>query len=517
MLLPEIVSFAARKAPDAPALYYEDTVVTFARLDENVRRLANALLAMAFPGDRIAVLSENRPEYIELYYGVPAAKMGLTFLNYRLNPRELIKIVNDAGARVVFTEPKYLDTVVAMVDETPTVEAVVVMGGDPGGRFPSYANVVGTAPDHEPDVDVDEDDLAWLIYTSGTTGMPKGAMLSHRNLLLSTLNAAVNTTPEPDTVALFPWPLCHVAGYVFPICHLLATPVVLMRAYEPESFFAHIERYRVTNASMAPTMMNMLLDHPKIGDYDLSSVRVLGYGAAPMPVEVLRRSMERFPGAGFATGFGMTELAGNVFSFPDEAHQAALAGDTSVLQSVGQQLPLSCVRIVDDAMNDVAVGEIGELVVQGDQVTMGYWGNPEATAEAFAGGWFHSGDLAKWDAAGNCYIVDRKKDMIITGGENVYSREVEEILYQHPAVAEAAVIGLPDEHWGENVVAVVQCRPGLESSEAELIAFCRESLAGYKKPKQVLFVDELPRNAAGKILKRELRDRFGAANPATRN
>jgi acyl-CoA synthetase (AMP-forming)/AMP-acid ligase II len=507
MLLPDIVDYAARKHPDRPALYFEDTVVTFGELQRRVRRLANGLLTLAAPGDRIAVLSENRAEYIDLYYGVPAAKMGLTFLNYRLNPRELTKIVNDAGATVLVTEPKYLDTVTAIVGDLPSVATVVVMGGD-GGRFAAYDDLLAAAPDDPPAVAVDEDDLAWLIYTSGTTGMPKGAMLSHRNLLMATLNIAVNSVAEPDQVTLFPWPLCHVAGYVFPTCHLLGTPVVLMRAYEPESFFAHIERFRVTNASMAPTMMNMLLDHPKIGDYDLSTVRVLGYGAAPMPAEVLRRSMERFPNAGFGTGFGMTELSGNVFSFPDEAHQAALAGDPSVLQSVGQQLPLSCVRIVDDAMRDVAVGEVGELVVQGDQVTMGYWGNPEATAEAFAGGWFHSGDLARWDAAGNCYIVDRKKDMIITGGENVYSREVEEVLYQHPAVAEAAIVGVPDLNWGENVVAVVQKRPGADLTDAELIAFCKDHLASYKKPKQVVFVDELPRNAAGKILKRELRDRL---------
>ena len=513
MLLPDIIAFAARKDPNAPALFYEDTVVTFAQLLGQLRRVANGLLELAAPGDRIAVLSENRAEYIDLYYGVPAAKMGLTFLNYRLNPKELTKIVNDAGARVLFTEGKYRDTVTSIVSDMPSVQAVIVMGGD-AGPYIDYADFLAAAPDTVAEVEVVEDDLAWLIYTSGTTGMPKGAMLSHRNLLMATLNAAVSASGSSDEVTLFPWPLCHVAGYVFPICHLLRTPVVLMRAFETESFFAHIERYRVTSASMAPTMMNMLLDHPKIGQYDLSSIRRIGYGAAPMPVEVLRRSMERFPGAGFGTGFGMTELSGNVFSLPDEAHRAALAGDASVLQSVGQQMSLSCVRIVDDDMNDVAVGDVGELVVQGDQVTMGYWGNPEATAEAFAGGWFHSGDLAKWDAAGNLYIVDRKKDMIITGGENVYSREVEEVLYKHPAVAEAAIVGVPDLNWGENVVAVIQSRPGQDVTEAEIIAFCKDNLASYKKPKQVFFVDELPRNAAGKILKRELRDRFRSETPS---
>jgi acyl-CoA synthetase (AMP-forming)/AMP-acid ligase II len=510
MLLPDIVAYSARKYPNDPALYYENVVVTFADLHARMRRLANALLAVAAPGDRVAVLSENRPEYIDLYYGVPAAKMGLTFLNYRLNPKELVKIMNDSGARMLITEEKYSETTAAVLTDTPAVESLVVMGGGGPAGSVDYDEFIASAPDTDPPVVVTEDDLAWLIYTSGTTGMPKGAMLSHRNLLMSTVNAAAVATGGRDEVTLFPWPLCHVAGYVFPICHLLGTPVVLMRGYEPESFLAHLERYKVTSASMAPTMFNMLLDNPRIDEYDLSSIRRLGYGAAPMPVEVLRRAMARFPATGFGTGFGMTELAGNVFSLPDEAHQAALRGDASVLQSVGQQMPLAAVRIVDDDMNDVGVGEVGELVVFGDQVTMGYWGNPDATKEAFAGGWFHSGDLAKWDAAGNCYIVDRKKDMIITGGENVYSREVEEVLYRHPAVAEAAIVGVPDVTWGENVVAVIQRRAGEDTSEAELITFCKDNLASYKKPKRVVFVDELPRNAAGKILKRELRDQLRA-------
>ena len=508
MLLGDIITFSARKHPDKVALYYEDTVVTFAELLSRLRRLANALLTIASPGDRVAVLSENRSEYIDLYYGVSAAGMGLTFLNYRLNPKEIVKIINDAGARVLIIETKYLEVVDSIIESTPTVEKVIVMGGGSDVHL-DYDDFTLSASDVEPDVEVVEDDLAWLIYTSGTTGMPKGAMLSHRNLVMAVLNSAIGwQQQEGEIVTLFPWPLCHVSGYVIPLYHLLGSPIVLMRAYDPESFLAHIERYRVTNATAAPTMMNMLLDHPKFDAYDLSSVGRFGYGAAPMPVEVLRKAMERFPGAAFVTGFGMTELAGNVMYLSSDAHRQALKGDATVLQSVGQQMTLACVRVVDDDMNDVAVGGVGELVVLGDQVTTGYWGNPEATADAFAGGWFHSGDLAKWDAEGNLYIVDRKKDMIITGGENVYSREVEDILYQHPAVAEAAIVGVPDETWGENVVAVVQRRSGQEVTEEAIISFCKDNLAGYKKPKQVVFVDELPRNAAGKILKRELRDQL---------
>jgi acyl-CoA synthetase (AMP-forming)/AMP-acid ligase II len=509
MLLSDIVAFMARKAPDAPALHYGDATMSFAELLARLHRVANALGDLARPGDRIAVLAENRLEYIDLYYGVPAAGMGLTVLNYRLNTRELVKIVNDAGASVLFTEPEHLDRVREVRDELTTVRHVVVMGGS--GPEPTYDDVVGAAADSAPTVEVDPGSMAWLIYTSGTTGMPKGAMLSHRSLLAAVCNSAIGWDSSPVEVALFPWPLCHVAGYSILGSHLKGHPVVLMRAYEPEAFLAHIERFRVTSTSLAPTMLNMLLDHPAIERYDTSSIRRIGYGAAAMPAEVLRKAMIRFPDAGFGTGFGMTELSGNVFHLNAEAHQRALAEGSDVLRSVGRQLPLSCVRIVDDEMNDVPVGAVGELVVQGDQVLIGYWNRPEATAEAFAGGWFHTGDLGRWDAEGNAYIVDRKKDMIITGGENVYSREVEEVLYQHPAVVEAAVIGVPDVHWGENVVAVVQRRPGHTVTAEEIVAHCRSQLAGYKKPKQVVFTDDpLPRNAAGKILKRELREQVGS-------
>jgi acyl-CoA synthetase (AMP-forming)/AMP-acid ligase II len=298
-----------------------------------------------------------------------------------------------------------------------------------------------------------------------------------------------------------------VAAYSIMVSHLFGDPVVLMRAFDPDQLLATIERHRVSRTTMAPTMLNMLLQDPALDRYDLSSLTSIGYGAASMPAETLRRAMERFPGMEFSTGFGMTELSGNVMYFSNEGHQRALAEDVTVLGSVGKQMPLATVRVVADDMRDVAVGDVGEIVVRGPQVTMGYWGRPEATAEAFAGGWFHSGDLGRWDAEGNLYIVDRKKDMVLTGGENVYSREVEEVLYRHEAVAEAAIIGVPDERWGENVVAVVQTRSGAQVSAEELIAHCKDHLASYKKPKRVIFVPELPKNAAGKILKRELRDR----------
>ena len=306
----------------------------------------------------------------------------------------------------------------------------------------------------------------------------------------------------------FAFPQFHVAGYVLPMYHLRCFPVVLLRSFDVETVLANVERYGVTSTAMAPTMIAMLLEDPIGERYDLSSLRRVGYGASAMPGEVLRRARARWPGVGFSTGFGMTELSGNVMYMGPADHERAADQGLDILRSVGRQMPLAQVRVVDDDGGDVAVGAEGEIVIRGDQVLMGYWANPEATASSFFGDWFRTGDVGRWDADGYLFIVDRKKDMILTGGENVYPREVEEVLYQHPAVLDAAVVGAPDPKWGEKVVAVICRRHDVEP--AELIAFCRERIAGYKRPRHVVFIDVLPRNATGKVLKRELRDQIAS-------
>ena len=491
-----------------PALFYQGDVWTFAQLNDQVNRLANALYEVARPGDRIAILAENLPEYITAYYGVPLAGMVLTFVNYRLHPREIDKILADSAAEILIAEPAYYDKL-RDAGVTDRLRLAILTGtgsGERGGSTTSYDDLVGSASPEPPALEVNDGDLAWLIYTSGTTGTPKGAMLSHRNLLAAVANSVMAWERGVETVTLMPWPLCHVAGYGVLVTHINRRPLVLMRGYEPEAFLADIERYRITDTSVAPTMLSMLLRHPKIDDYELSSVERIGYGAAAMPVAVLEQAMRRFPKARFITGFGMTELGGNVLYQSPDAHLRALAGRPEMLASVGRAMPLGAVRVVDEDIRDVPTGEVGELVVRAPQVMQGYWRNPEATAQAFRGGWFHSGDLARRDEEGNLYIVDRLKDMIITGGENVYSREVEEVIYRHPTVAEVAVIGVPDDTWGEKVVAVVQLRVDSVADPEGIVALCRENLAGYKKPQQVIFVEELPRNAAGKILKREIRE-----------
>jgi long-chain acyl-CoA synthetase len=506
MLLGDVPLYGAHKYGDRPAIIFDDRVITFTELHERTRRLANGLLGLASPGDRVAILSQNRPEYVEAYFGVPLAGMALNFLNYRLAPRELARIVADAEATVILVEDEYLELVASIRADMPSVKTVVALGS--GSADLVYDELLAGASAGEPGVSVEESDLAWLIYTSGTTGMPKGAMLSHRNVLAAIGSwMAHGSSRFGSDVALMPFPLCHIAGIGMVSNVLLGVTLVLRRQYEALDAMELIDRYQVTASSFAPTMLSMLLQHPRIDEFDLTSLRTIAYGGASMPVEVLKRAMARFPRAEFVQGFGMTELSGNVLFFDPEAHRLAVAERPELLAAAGRSMAFSRLRLVDDEMRDVPVGEVGEVVVQGDQVMLGYWRRPEANEEAFAGGWFHTGDMGRADDEGFVAIVDRKKDMILTGGENVYSREVEEVIYTLPGVAEAAVFGVPDQHWGENVCAAVVLEPGATVTEQAVIDLCRENLAGYKKPKRVVFVDELPRNASGKVLKRDLRTR----------
>ena len=466
---------------------------------------------VAAPGDRVAILSENCPEYADCYYGVPGAGLALTLLNYRLSPRELTFIIRDSGPRLLVVEPKYLPTIRQIRQDIPSVERILLIGdqADDCQNFEAFL-LAGAA--REPSRRPAETDLCWLLYTSGTTGLPKGAMLSHRNLVAGVLNSMTTWEASVDDVCMFTFPQFHVAGYVMPMYHLRGRPVVLLRSFDPDTLLANIERHRVTTLGMAPTMIAMLLEDPRTDRYDLSSLRGVGYGASAMPAEVLRRARARWPGVGFSTGFGMTELAGNVMAMGRLDHERAAEQGLEILRSVGRQMPLARVRVVDDDGRDVPPGAPGEIVVKGDQVLGGYWRNPEATEKAFIDGWFRSGDVGRWDADGYLYIVDRKKDMILTGGENVYPREIEEVLYEHPAVVEAAVIGAPDPKWGEKIVAVVCAREGAAVEAEDLIVFCRERIASYKKPRHVVFIDALPKNASGKVLKRELRDRIASGD-----
>jgi len=506
VLLHQILQVNRRRRGSARALVTQSgRTFTFAELHDRSLQLAQALAASGQWGDHVAILADNQHEYVEAYYGVPAAAQRLVFLNYRLAGPELVRILNDSGARVLLYAQAFSDVVARIEGELETVTKTICLGDE-------YEAFIAGHPPEPPHDDLTDVEVAWIIYTSGTTGMPKGAMLSHRNLFASMFNGTVSqpSEPPPEPCFLFPFPLCHIAGFAVLGQHLAGNPVALMTAYAPEEWLRMVDELQVTGTALAPTMINMLLNHPDIDRYDVSSLTSLGYGASSIPAEVLNRAIERF-GPIFTQGFGMTELSGNVIFMSKADHLRAAREAPQLLRAAGRVGALAEVRIVDETGRDCPVGEPGEIIVRGDQVLSGYWNRPEAMREAFRGGWFHTGDVASMDAEGFVYIVDRKKDMIVSGAENVYPREVEEVLYRHAAVAEAAVFGVPDEHWGERVAAAIVTAGGAGVSEADLDAWCREELAGYKRPRLWFFVDAIPKNVSGKVLKRELRERFGSS------
>ena len=490
MLLSDVLATAVERAPGTAAVITEAETVTFAELAARVEARAAQIVALTEPGDRVAVLSENRVEYVELYYAAPLAGRVLVPLNHRLHPEEWRTTLAASGARVIFGERPFLDRMNREVEPVAAIEHAIEFDGE-----------LGHATDTPPFIAPPRaaDDVAWLIGTSGTTGSPKLAMLSDANLI-----AAVDATSPArpvgeDDVLLTPFPLCHVAGYNVLVMHRRARPIVLQRTFDVLGLTRLVREHQVTMLSLAPTMIAMLLDHPEVDDGDLVSVRALGYGASPIPGPTLRRVIERW-NWDCSQGFGMTELGGNAAFLGPEEHRRAAAGDARLLVAAGRPSPGVEVRLGDD----------DELLVRAPQVMRGYWNDADATAAAVHDGWLHTGDVARIDDDGIVSIIDRKKDVIVSGGENVASREVEEVLHGHPSVADVAVIGVPDERWGERVCAVVVAREPIDADA--LIAHCRAHLAGFKSPREVQFVDALPRNASGKILKHQLRAQFGASD-----
>jgi acyl-CoA synthetase (AMP-forming)/AMP-acid ligase II len=473
-LLHDLLVDAATRAPDTPAVITPDTSVTFAELVGRVDARAAQIAARTEPGDRVGVLAENCAEYVELYYAVPHAGRVLVPLNHRLHPAEWTRALDRVGARVLYADPTFMDRV------GPTPDVIRLdLSAPPATTF--------AAPRRA------DDATAWLIATSGTTGDPKLAMLTDASLV-----AAVEVTLEarpvaPDDVLLTPFPLCHVAGYNVLVLHRRARPIVLQPTFDARVLAALVRRHGVTMLSLAPTMIAMLLDRADVDDADLATVRALGYGASPIPGPVLRRVVERWDWD-CSQGFGMTELSGNAIFLGPEEHRAAACGDTRLLGAAGRPAPGVEVRL----------GDRDELLVRGPQVMRGYWEDRAATRAAIdADAWLHTGDVARIDPDGIVTIVDRTKDIIVSGGENVASREVEEVLHAHPAVRDAAVVGVPDEQWGEVVTAVVVMRSAVPADD--LIAHCRAQLAGFKSPRRIAFADELPRTASGKVRKHELR------------
>ncbi|AKL72856.1 acyl-CoA synthetase (AMP-forming)/AMP-acid ligase II [Actinobacteria bacterium IMCC26256] len=510
MLLHEIIERSAKNTPDAPAVIVEGEVVTFSELEQRVKRLANAVASITQRHERIAFLSENTLEFADAYYAIARVRRILVPLNYRLNPREWVEILHATQARVVIGERALLDALEPHLPKDSsnggTQFILIEIGGDcAAGRvaFNDFAD--GSHEELEREIATDPEETAWILFTSGTTGIPKGAMLPHRALIAAAENTALGRRVAEDDVYFLAFALCHVAGYNLLIMHSRARPVVLVKRFEADEFLTLTKRHGVTNTSLAPTMVSTLLEHPEADGEALATLRQIAYGSSSVPAEILRRAMQRW-GCDFAQGYGMTELGGNAVFMDGHAHRRGVTTDPHLLTAAGKPGPLAEARIVDDAMVELPMGEVGEIVIRGAQVFSGYWNDPESTAETIIDGWLRTGDLGFIDSEGFISVVDRKKDVIVTGGENVASREVEEVLHRHPGVLEVAVVGVPDEHWGEAVCAAIVPRSGVEVTSEEIVALAKDYLASYKKPRHVVLVESLPRNTSGKVMKHVLRD-----------
>jgi long-chain acyl-CoA synthetase len=514
VLLRDILEHAVKVVPDKVAMVDGATRYTYRQASERVHRLAAGLLSLGLqPGENIAILANNSHRYWETYFVADLAGMPLAPLNTRLAAHELEFILNDGEIKALVLGPEFVPLWEQFRGATPGLRHVIMTHGElPAGTLDYDTLVAANAPLEGSVREWDEDDMLDLCYTGGTTGLPKGVMLTQRNVVSNAFHAAMLGFTERDTW-LHVAPMFHLAdAWACYTVTLTGGTHVFIPGFTPDGTLKAIQEHRVTKTILVPTMINFLVNFPGVRDYDTSSLDTILYGASPMPVDRLLAAVNVF-GPILLQAYGMTETAPLLTSWRRE--WLDFSEDEKArkrLSSCGRQVPGVTVRVVDLATGeDVRPGQAGEIIARGPNVMKGYWKRPEATAEALRGGWMHTGDVATIDEENFIYIVDRAKDMIVSGGENVYSAEVENALFEHPAVLEAAVIGIPDEKWGEAVLAIIVPREGAEVTEEGIIEHCRTLIAGYKCPKKVVFQKEpLPKSGPGKILKTELRKPFWA-------
>lgn len=496
------------ECPDDVATIFGKREQTWKQLVDRVSRLAGALKQLGVgEGDRVAMLGMNSDRYVEYLYGVLWAGAVMNPVNVRWSAREIAYSLDDCDCRVLFVDDTFRPMIDDLREYSSSLETIVFVGDGecPEGAL-DYEDLLkgGEAVN---DALRGGDDLAVLLYTGGTTGKPKGVMLSHDNLMTNILGSMImvprDTLKAPGLHAAPPF---HVAG----LGHILQFSLrrgthVLLPSFEPGAVLEAIEKHKVAETFLVPTMLRMLLDHPDFPKRDLSSLRMLRYGASPMDTALLERALKELPRVSFAQAYGMTELSPTITVLTPHYHtgEGRKAGK---LMSAGVPVPLAEVRVVDANDEPQPSGKVGEIVARGPMVMQGYWNKPEQTAEALRNGWMHTGDAGYIDEDGFLFVVDRIKDMIVTGGENVYSAEVEDAILQLPQVAQCAVIGVPDEKWGERVHAAIVLKAGESLTKDEIVAHCKTLIAGYKCPRSIEFRDELPMSGAGKLLKFKLRE-----------
>jgi long-chain acyl-CoA synthetase len=510
------ILYALRRArqlhPDAVAAYDGERSITFAEFAERVTRLAGALRDLGVqPGDRVAVLMLNSLRYFEMYHAVPLAGAIIVPINIRWNPAEIGFGLSDSGARLLVVDDYFARVAPALSASLPGLQYLFAGNGAcPAGMADYEACVAAASPATLDGPPPDDGDVVALFYTSGTTGGPKGVMLTHKNLYANAMNGTVALAITKDWVWLHAAPMFHVADATVVYSLVMrGGRSCFLPAFDPEACLKAIQHYRVTHTFVVPAMLNAMVNHPAFDRYDTSSLRMLGYGASPMPLDLLRRAQEKLR-CPFAQGYGLTESSPGLTYLGPEDHTLENSDrQFAPVKSAGRAMMGVELRVVDSMDRELPTGEVGEVVARGDNIMKGYWNQPAITADTLRGGWLHTGDMGTFDAHGYLYILDRKKDMIKPGGENVYSPEVESMIASHSEVLEVAVIGLPDEKWGEAVKAVVARRPGSSLTEQGLIEYCRERMAHFKCPASVDFLDTLPKGGTGKVQKTVLRARYG--------
>ncbi|SHK17062.1 Acyl-CoA synthetase (AMP-forming)/AMP-acid ligase II [Pseudonocardia thermophila] len=501
-----IVADIARERPDDIALTYYDRSWTWAQFVERIQRNAAAQRAAGLqPGDRVAVLDLNHPSCLETTLACAQVGTANAIVNFRLAPPEIIYVINDAQAKILFVGPEFAGAVAQIREKIPTVQTVVHVGGE-NDEYEAWLAAHEPDPEHYP---ARPDDCFVQLYTSGTTGFPKGALLTHRGMLSHARNVATDFELGPESRVQVAMPLFHVGGTSYALLTLAqGARISMLRVPDPVAVWDMLERERITHTFLVPALLATMMQVPDAEERDVSALQALSYGASPMPLPVLRQCLKVFPGKMHQV-YGMTEACGVVSSLGPEDHDESPEKAHRLL-SAGKPIHGVEMEVRDPATGEpVPVGSPGEIWVRTEQLMAGYWQKPDATESAITpDGWLRSGDGGYMDADGYFYVTDRIKDMIISGGENIYPAEIERVLVEHPTVADVAVIGVPDDKWGEVPKAIVVPAPGQTVDPDELIAYSREHLASFKCPKSVEIIDELPRNPSGKVLKKDLRAKY---------
>ena len=494
-----------------PAVLDGPDVLTWSAYGEAIARAAAVLVGLGLrPGDRVGILARNSALQGELIYGGFWSGVIPVPLNTRLSPNELAQILADADCGALAVDPKFL-ALMETPQLKPWTDKVFVLG-DPGDddAWPGYP-ALKDAASPLPTRDAAEDDDALMLYTSGTTSGGKGVRISHKNLISNALQAMPAMNPTEYDVLLHSAPMFHAAEFKSTGFMMMGAAHAYLPEFSPKAMLQAIQDYRCTVVSLVPTTILRMVDEPAIGDFDVSSLRMIAYGTSPILPALLRRATEAFPNVGMVQCYGLTECSPYIALLDEAAHRRGLNGEEHILSSAGRPVPGCDIRIMDDDGNEVPAGEIGEVVVRGPQVTLGYRNRPEEEIAAFRPDGLRTGDVGRLDAEGFLYLLDRKRDMVISGGENVYTREVEEVLGEHPNVQEVSVIGVPHHEYGEALFAVIVPTADVAPVADELVAYCRERLGGYKIPRRMAFVQSLPKSAIGKVLKQALRKTYADA------